>query len=100
MSVFIIASVSADGYIASKESETSTNWTSSEDTQFFRQKTKEAGVVIMGRTTYETIPTKYRPLKDRLNIVYTSNTTLFKNSLPLTKGELEGVDASLSYRYL
>jgi len=30
-------------------------------------------VVIMGRKTYESLPTKFRPLPDRINIVVTKN---------------------------
>nr|AIA17715.1 Dihydrofolate reductase [uncultured bacterium] len=30
--------------------------------------------VLMGRKTYESIPAKFRPLKDRLNVVITTNT--------------------------
>ena len=38
------------------------------DMQHFTQKTS-GGVVIMGSTTYESIPEKFRPLKNRINIV-------------------------------
>ena len=73
MNVFIIASVSADGFIArfNDVDGSSTDWTSREDTRFFVRKTKEAGVIVMGYSTYKTIPEKFCPLKDRLNLVYT-----------------------------
>ena len=67
MMVFIIASLTADGLIAKDPKAPSTDWTSKEDKGFFIRKSKEAGVVVMGQNTYETIG---RPLKDRLNIVY------------------------------
>ncbi|HZX49919.1 MAG TPA: dihydrofolate reductase family protein [Candidatus Paceibacterota bacterium] len=66
MKVFIIAAMTADGFIAQHSGHLA-NWTSKEDKQFFIEKTKEAGVVVMGLNTYKTIG---RPLPDRLNIVY------------------------------
>ena len=45
-------------------------WTSKEDKKLFSRESKRAGVVIMGRRTYDTIG---KPLKDRFNIVLTSN---------------------------
>jgi dihydrofolate reductase len=66
MNVFTIAAETKDGFIAKNESQNSMNWTSEEDKKFFIEKTKEAGVVIMGRKTFETFG---RPLKDRRNIV-------------------------------
>ena len=32
--------------------------------------------VLMGRKTWESIPEKFRPLKDRINIVLTSNVSI------------------------
>lgn len=69
MHTFLIAALTADGFIAKDKNQNSTRWTSKEDSAFFSEKTKEAGVVVMGRTTYETIG---RPLPGRLTIVYTS----------------------------
>ncbi|HEX9722557.1 MAG TPA: dihydrofolate reductase family protein [Candidatus Paceibacterota bacterium] len=66
MKVFLIAAMSADGFIARNSSHLA-SWTSKEDKQFFIEKTKEAGVVVMGLNTYKTIG---RPLPGRLNIVY------------------------------
>ena len=67
ISAFIIAALTADGFIAKNPGHSPLEWTSKEDKQFLTRKTKEAGVVIMGENTYKTIG---MPLKDRLNIVY------------------------------
>lgn len=64
---YIIAAVTADGFIARDEKH-SAFWTSKEDKKRFVELTKRAGVVVMGSTTYATLP---RPLKERVNIVYT-----------------------------
>lgn len=56
-------------------------WHISEDMQFFKKITTEYGrnedskqnAVIMGRNTWESLPPKFRPLKDRVNIVLTRN---------------------------
>lgn len=66
MKTFIIAALTADGFIA-RNSNHLADWTSKEDKQFFTQKTKEAGVVVMGLNTFKTIG---RPLPMRHNIVY------------------------------
>lgn len=71
MKCFIIAALSADGYIARDEHHPAF-WTSKEDKRRFVELTKRAGVVIMGSTTYTTIA---RPLKDRVNIVYSRSKT-------------------------
>ncbi len=67
MNCFIIAAITADGYIAQNESQTSFLWTSKEDKKRFIELTKRAGVIVMGSTTYASLP---KPLKDRVNIVY------------------------------
>jgi dihydrofolate reductase len=74
MNISLIAAQSLDGFIAPHllEGVASTTWTSREDSRFFQEKSKEIGVVIMGRTTWETIPQNHRPLSDRVNIVLTS----------------------------
>jgi len=76
MEVFIIAAMSANGKIAERQDQVSLDWTSKEDLKFFVKKTKEAGNLIMGRTTYETIG---KPLKDRLNVVMTRTPDSSKN---------------------
>lgn len=69
MNVFLIAAISVDGKIAPEALTNSGTWTSGADKQFFADRTKKAGVMIMGSTTFKTIG---RPLKDRLTIVLSS----------------------------
>ena len=54
-------------------------WKLPEDMGFFknttigdREKSGGKNVVVMGRKTWESIPQKFRPLKDRINVVLTS----------------------------
>jgi dihydrofolate reductase len=67
MLIFIIAVLTADGLIAESTNQISTDWTSAEDKKFFSERTKQAGVIVLGYNTYKTIG---RPLPGRLNIVY------------------------------
>ena len=53
-------------------------WTSKKDMSHFYKKTT-GNIVIMGRTTYFSIPQERRPLKNRLNIVLTSQPELYKD---------------------
>ena len=66
MHVFLIAALTADGFIAEESDQVSTAWTSEADKKFFRDRTKQAGVMILGRKTYQTIG---RPLPGRLMVV-------------------------------
>ena len=55
-------------------------WKSKKDMRFFFNKTKN-NVVIMGKTTYFSLPQEFRPLKDRLNIVLTSKPSQYMNDI-------------------
>lgn len=72
MKTFIIAALTADGFIAKNAAHSPMEWTSKKDKQFFSQRTKQAGVVVFGKNTYETIA---KPLSGRLNIVYSRDKT-------------------------
>lgn len=67
MKVFIVAAISADGFIAQNTTQLA-DWTSKEDKKVFVELTKRAGVMVMGGTTFRTIG---RALPGRRNIVYT-----------------------------
>jgi dihydrofolate reductase len=68
MRVFLIAAVTADGFIG-RSSGHNADWTGKVDKQLFVRLTKEAGVIVMGARTLATIG---RALPGRRNIVYTS----------------------------
>ena len=48
-------------------------WHLPDDMNYFKKTTLNS-VVIMGRNNYLSIPQKYRPLKNRVNIILTKNT--------------------------
>lgn len=52
-------------------------WRLKEDMKHFREMTTngEHNVVIMGRKTWESIPEKFRPLPNRINVVISRSTT-------------------------
>ena len=82
MKVFIIAALTADGFISRNPGHSPLQWRSQGDKQFFIARTKEAKVVVMGMNTAKT---SKRPMPDRLNIIYAVN----KEELPRWK-EFEG----------
>lgn len=70
MKTFIIAAQTADGFIGRDASDLSTRWTSHADKVFFTEKTKQAGTILCGRTTFETFK---RALPGRRTLVYTTH---------------------------
>lgn len=93
MKVFIIAAQTLDGFIAREKNQVSTDWSSAEDKKRFRDITKKAGVVVFGSTTFETFG---KPLKDRLNIVY-SRSKKFEG-VEMTDDEPETLISKLAER--
>lgn len=67
MIVSAIAAVADNGVIGRKND---LPWHLPDDMAFFKQTTL-GHPIITGRKNYESIPSKFRPLKDRLNIVIT-----------------------------
>jgi len=67
MRVLLLAAITLDGKIARNDHELS-DWSSREDKRLFAKASREAGVVVMGRNTFATMP---RPLPGRLNVVMT-----------------------------
>ncbi|HSH31379.1 MAG TPA: dihydrofolate reductase family protein [Candidatus Saccharimonadales bacterium] len=68
MNVILIAATSLDGYIARHPLE-HIDFNSPADKAWFRERTRQAGAVIMGRNTFETFG--QHPLPERLNVVVT-----------------------------
>lgn len=82
MKVFLIAALTADGFIGRNASHLA-DWTSPEDKKLFVKLTKEAGILVMGSRTFATIG---RALPGRKTIVYTSKPEAFE--------PIEGVEAT------
>ncbi len=61
-------------------------WHAPEDLAFFKRETL-GGAVIMGRNTWESLP--FKPLKNRLNIVVTSQDGLGDHSVPSLEAAVE-----------
>lgn len=79
MKCFLVAAMSADGFIARSANDRSFDWTSSEDKQFYVETIKRTRAVIMGATTFKTF-TKYpRGLR---YVVYSSTPESFINPKP------------------
>ncbi len=76
MKVIAIAAITADGLVG-RSAQHFTDWTSKADKQMFAAASRKAGVVILGRTTFETFP---KPLKDRLHIVLTAHPEAFAST--------------------
>nr|AIA12731.1 Dihydrofolate reductase [uncultured bacterium]AIA12957.1 Dihydrofolate reductase [uncultured bacterium] len=81
MKVFLVAAITADGFIG-RDSGHLADWTSPEDKKLFVRLTKQAGTMVMGSKTFATIG---RALPGRKTIVYTSKPDEFNT---------EGVEAT------
>jgi len=78
MKTYLLAAISADGFIARNAEEFSLDWTSQEDTKFFRSRTRGM-VVVMGATSYKILYQRMgRGMPNRLNVVYTKTPEEFE----------------------
>lgn len=75
MKIILMMAMTVDGKIA-KSTNHLANWTSKADKKSFIKESKEAGVIIMGQTTYDTIG---KPLPGRLNFVLSQTPDKFQN---------------------
>ena len=66
-------------------------WYLPADMKFFKE-TTSGHVVILGRKNYESIPERFRPLPNRLNIVISRNTNYETNGAEL----VQSLDAALN----
>jgi dihydrofolate reductase len=69
MKVILLMALTVDGMIA-RSSDHFPDWTGREDKRMFKEMTIEAGVLIMGSKTYDTIG---KPLPGRKNVVMSRN---------------------------
>ncbi len=67
MDVILLMATTVDGKIARNDSQF-VDWSGSADKAYFVKVTRQAGVVVMGSKTYDTIG---KPLPGRLNVVMT-----------------------------
>ena len=61
-------------------------WHAPEDLKFFQRETSGAAI-IMGRNTWNSLP--FKPLKNRLNIVVSSNANLAENVCPSLEAAID-----------
>jgi len=73
-------------YVDSTTLKSQIPWNFKEDIEYFRkitthtENTEKMNAVVMGRKTWEMIPVKYRPLKNRINVVISSTLVDEKDS--------------------
>lgn len=66
-------------------------WHAPEDLAAFQRETT-GGAVIMGRRTWESLP--FKPLKNRLNIVVTSDPTVWETTAPTPEAAVQMAQAA------
>lgn len=69
MKLTLLMAQTVDGKIA-RDSDHFPDWTASADKRFFAARTREAGVIVMGSRTFDTLG---KPLPGRKNVVLTRN---------------------------
>lgn len=86
MDISIIVAASTNNVIGK---ENGLPWRLPTDMKFFKDKT-QGHTVIMGRKSWDSIPAKYRPLPNRINVVMSRDETL-KLDCDLVSSNLENV---------
>ena len=89
--------ITVDGKIA-KYTDQPATWTSQADKKMFIAETKRVGVIVMGKTTYDTIG---KPLPGRLNMVMDFDVSKYENipgALEYTNKKPEEIIAELESR--
>ena len=71
-------------------------WYISEDFKLFKEKTTDS-VVIMGETTWNSLPENVRPLPNRINIVLTKNTELKLDGATVCNSIEDGLNEASKY---
>lgn len=66
-------------------------WYKPKDLAYFRKMTKDR-VVIMGRKTWESLPEKHKPLKDRINVVVSRTMEVYKKGMIVFKDVYSALD--------
>ena len=89
MKVSIIVAIAHDNVIGKNNDLV---WHLPKDMKFFMDSTLNH-YVIMGRRNYDSIPEKYRPLKNRTNVVVTRNTAFQAPNCVVVSSIREGIEA-------
>jgi dihydrofolate reductase len=85
MKIILLMALTVDGKIG-RNANHFPDWTGSADKRLFKQTTQDAGVVIMGRKTFDTIG---KPLPGRKNVIITRNPSLIATANNLIYTTLE-----------
>ncbi|QTA38388.1 dihydrofolate reductase [Thermosipho ferrireducens] len=94
MKLFVVLVMDIFGGIARVENDP-IDWSSKEDKEHFKEITMEAGTIIMGRKTFESIG---RPLPGRLNVVLTTKNYEDYDNVIFLKGSPEDIIQQLEER--
>lgn len=71
MKIILDLALSADGYIATPDGDSS--WVSERTEEFFKERIREAGCLVVGKTSFEQYHDVIYPVNDVLNIVLTKD---------------------------
>lgn len=90
MKVILVMVSSVDGKITRWDRDDVYQWTSREDTEYFREVIKKNNVIVMGSKTFDVVYPK--PEKGKLRVVMTRNPS--KYAAMMVPGQLEFTDQS------